>query len=149
LISTSSRVGEKAATGWLRLADVVEARGLGKPEAAARGFSEAFARERPEVVRELGEAAVATDVKVYAEQARIASRYDYTAALARVRTPVLVVQGLADRLTSAGGSVTLARAIAGARLEMLEGVGHNVHVELGDRFAELVEKFFAELEAAG
>jgi pimeloyl-ACP methyl ester carboxylesterase len=149
LISTSSRVGEAAATGWLRLADSVERRGFESAEsAAARGFSAEFAREHPETVRALGSVAVTANRSVYAEQARAASAYDYTQALEKVRQPVLVVQGLADRLTSPGGSVILSRALPAARLEMIENVGHNLHIELGERFVALVDAFFSEAEAA-
>jgi pimeloyl-ACP methyl ester carboxylesterase len=147
LISTSSRVGAAAAGGWLRLADTVERRGFGSPEAAAaRGFSADFANEHPELVQTLGRVTVASDRTVYAEQARIAAHYDYTDALTRVAQPVLVVQGLADRLTSPGGSVIMSRALPAARLEMIEGVGHNLHIELGERFAALVEEFFDAVE---
>jgi hypothetical protein len=31
---------------------------------------------------------------------------------------------------------------------MLEGVGHNLHIELGARFAELVGAFFDRVETA-
>ena len=50
----------------------------------------------------------------------------------------MIIQGLADRLTSPGGSVILSRAIRGSRLEMIEGVGHNAHIEMGQAFVDLV-----------
>jgi 3-oxoadipate enol-lactonase len=143
LISTSSRVGEKATDNWLRIADSVEARGLSdSPAAQARGYSEAFVEAHPEIVREFGTISAATDRHVYAQQARAASRYDYTDALAEAPCPVLVLQGLADRLTPPGGSVLLQRALPpGTRLEMLEGAGHNIPIEMPERLAELVLEF--------
>jgi pimeloyl-ACP methyl ester carboxylesterase len=147
LVSTSSRVGEKAAATWLRLADTVAAKGLSSAQAgAARGFSAAFAEAYPEIVREAGCSIAASDPAAYSAQARAAARYDYNDALAAVAQPVLVVQGLADRMTSPGGSVLLARALSHSRLEMVEGVGHNLHVELGERFTELVEAFFTGVD---
>jgi pimeloyl-ACP methyl ester carboxylesterase len=143
LISTSSRLNEKATQSWRRLADVVEERGLSdSPAAAARGYSEEFAAAHEDVVAEHARLSAATDRHVYAAQARAASSYDYTAGLAGVTCPVLVLQGLADRLTPPGGSVLLHRALPpGARLEMIEGAGHNLPIEMPDRVAELVLEF--------
>jgi 3-oxoadipate enol-lactonase len=143
LISTSSRLNEKATENWLRLADVVEARGLSdSPAAAARGYSERFAAEHEDVVAGHARLSAGTDRHVYAAQARAASSYDYTAGLAGVACPVLVMQGLADRLTPPGGSVLLHRALpSNARLEMIEGAGHNIPVEMPERVAELVLAF--------
>jgi len=148
LVSTSSRVGETASAAWRKLADNVERRGLGSAErAVARGFSEPYAEANPELVREQGEIAVGCDPAVYAAQARAAASYDYTERLAAVAVPVLVVQGLADRLTSPGGSVLLDRALPNSTLKMIEGVGHNAHLEMGDAFARMVLDFVIAAEA--
>lgn len=146
LISTSSRLSDRATENWLRIADLVETRGLSdSPAARARGFSDSFAAARPEIVDEHARITAATDPRVYAEQARAASRYDYTEALASVSCPVLILQGLADQLTPPGGSVLLHRALPdGARLEMLDGVGHNLPFEIPERVAELILDFAAE-----
>jgi 3-oxoadipate enol-lactonase len=143
LVATSSRLNEKASDNWRRLADLVEAKGVSdSPSTAARGFAEEFAGAHPEVVAAHSRISAATNARTYADQARAASSYDYTDALASVSCPVLVVQGLADRLTPPGGSVLLHRALpAGARLEMIEGAGHNLPIEMPVRFAELVLSF--------
>jgi pimeloyl-ACP methyl ester carboxylesterase len=150
LVSTSSRLNEKATANWRRLADLVEAKGLSdSPSAAARGFAEDFAEANPGVVAAHAKISAATSSKVYAEQARAASSYDFTEALAHVRCPVLVLQGLADRLTPPGGSVLLSRALPpGTRLEMIEGAGHNLPVEMPERFARLVLDFAHEVSTA-
>jgi len=149
LVSTSSRVGDKAAASWSRLADAVERDGLSdSPAARRRAFSDAFAEARPDIVDIVGDVAAASDPRIYAAQARVASTYDFTAQLASVEQPVLVVQGLADRLTSPGGSVIIDRALPASRLEMIDGVGHNAHLEMGDRFIAIVEEFFAAVDEA-
>lgn len=141
LVSTSSKVGDKAAEGWMRLADVVEKRGLSDSQSSrTRAFAEGFADRHPELIDEIGRIAAASDRHGYAAQARIAARYDYTQSLASVRTPCMIIQGLSDRLTSPGGSVILSRAIHGSRLEMIEGVGHNAHIEMGQAFVDLVRE---------
>ncbi len=143
LISTSSRLNEKATENWRRLAEIVEARGLsGSAASQSRGFAEEFAARHPEVVAEQTRIAAESDPKVYAEQARAASSYDYTEALGAVACPVLVLQGLADRLTPPGGSVLLHRALPpGARLEMIEGAGHNLPAEMPERVARMILDF--------
>lgn len=147
LVSTSSRVGEKAANGWRRLAEAVEQRGLARPDIRAdRGFAAGFADRCPELVRTLQGIAANCDRGVYAAQARIAAAYDYTTALARVTRPTLILQGRADRMTSPGGSVLLARAIPTATLELIDDVGHNLHLEMGDRFVHRVTQFFADVD---
>ncbi len=147
LVSTSSKVGQKARDAWLRLASAVEHNGVARAaQAQANGFAPDFAAAHPETVDFHAQITKRCNPKVYAEQARAASSYDYTEALKAVRCPVLILQGLADRLTPPGGSVILSRAIPGAELHMIEGVGHNAHIEMGDRFAALLEDFFARAE---
>lgn len=147
LIATSSRLNEKATANWRRLADLVEEKGLSdSPAAQARGFAEEFVAAHPEVIAEQARQAAEADPKVYAEQARAASAYDYTAGLADVRCPVLVLQGLADRLTPPGGSVLLHRALPDtARLEMIEGAGHNLPLEMPAKVAGLLLSFAVEV----
>ncbi len=60
--------------------------------------------------------------------------------------PALVVQGLDDRLTPPGGSVILARALPRVRLLMIPGAGHNLPLEMPERFADLVLAFVAGVE---
>jgi 3-oxoadipate enol-lactonase/4-carboxymuconolactone decarboxylase len=142
LISTSGRVGDKAASAWRRLADRVEVEGLSGSTAPSRGFSEGFAVIRPEIVARMAALTAACDPRVYAEQARIAADYDYSGRFKDVDCPVLVLQGLADRMTKPGGAVLLAREFPLADLELVEGVGHNLHLEMGPAFAERLEAFF-------
>ncbi len=149
LVSTSSRVGDQARRNWRRLAESVERQGLSRLRAGnARGFTASFARLNPQVVDLHAQLATSTDPSVYAEQARAASDYDYTDALGGVAQAVLVVQGLADQLTSPGGSVLLSRALDNARLEMVDSVGHNAHLEMGSAFTALLDDFFADVEKA-
>jgi pimeloyl-ACP methyl ester carboxylesterase len=49
-------------------------------------------------------------------------------------------------MTSPGGSVLLSRALPHAELEMIEGVGHNLHVEMGERFIAAVLDFLERNE---
>jgi pimeloyl-ACP methyl ester carboxylesterase len=49
-----------------------------------------------------------------------------TKELRQIRVPTLVIHGTADRLVSPSGGRATARAIPGARLELIEGMGHDL-----------------------
>jgi pimeloyl-ACP methyl ester carboxylesterase len=55
----------------------------------------------------------------------LASR-DRAADLARITVPTVVIHGTADRLVRPSGGRATARAIPGARLVMIEGMGHDL-----------------------
>jgi pimeloyl-ACP methyl ester carboxylesterase len=51
---------------------------------------------------------------------------DRTAALGRIAVPTLVIHGTRDRMIRPSGGRATARAIPGARLMMVEGMGHDL-----------------------
>ena len=61
---------------------------------------------------------------------------DRTAALRRLRLPVTVIHGTADRLVRPAGGRATAKAIPGARLRMFEGMGHDLPRQLWPEFVE-------------
>ena len=147
LVSTSGRVGEKAAANWRGLADRIEREGLDAMAAAtARGFSEDFINANPEAIAHHRRLTEESDPQVWAEQARAAASYDYETRLATVKQPVLVLQGSADRLTPTGGAVLLSRALGSSTFEIIDGVGHQLPTEMGRGFVERIEAFFSAAE---
>lgn len=60
------------------------------------------------------------------------------AALGRVKLPVQVLAGEADRLTPPDGARRLLRALARAELELLPGCGHQIPLERAQRVLEAV-----------
>lgn len=58
--------------------------------------------------------------------------------LARVRAPTQVIHGLADPLLRPACGQRSARLIRGARLELIEGMGHDLAPSLMPRWAELI-----------
>ena len=58
--------------------------------------------------------------------AAIMASGDRTAALRRVTAPTLVIHGTADRLVRPSGGRATARAVPGARLMLVEGMGHDL-----------------------
>ena len=63
-----------------------------------------------------------------------------TEELRGVRCPTLVIHGKADKLLPAAGGKAVAKAIPGARLELIDGMGHDLPTELWPRFAEMIEQ---------
>ena len=51
---------------------------------------------------------------------------DRTAELRRITAPTLVIHGTADKLVAPSGGRATARAIPGARLLKIEGMGHDL-----------------------
>ena len=51
---------------------------------------------------------------------------DRTAALRRIKAPTLVIHGTKDPLIRPSGGKATARAIPGAKLELIEGMGHDM-----------------------
>ena len=58
--------------------------------------------------------------------AAILASGDRTAELHRITAPTLVIHGTADKLVAPSGGRATARAIPGARLLMIEGMGHDL-----------------------
>lgn len=149
LVSTSSEVGARAAAHWQRLADRIERHGFNAHTGdASRSFSPAFAAAHPDVVRAMTEQNMASDPKAYAAAARGVSDYHWTAELARIGTPTLILQGLADQLTPPGGSVKMRRALRKARLLLIPEVGHNLPLEQPLLFRAAVLAFLGGVDAA-
>ena len=68
---------------------------------------------------------------------------------ASVRAPTLVIQGTEERLTHITQGIGLARAIPGARLELIEGGGHMVNARDPIRVNLLVRDFIQTITASG
>jgi pimeloyl-ACP methyl ester carboxylesterase len=58
--------------------------------------------------------------------AAILASGDRTAELRHITAPTLVIHGTADKLVAASGGRATARAVPGARLLMIEGMGHDL-----------------------
>ena len=65
----------------------------------------------------------------------IAADGDRSALLASIKVPTQVLHGLADPLVPVEAGRDLARKIGGAKLELIEGMGHDLPVPLWPQFA--------------
>jgi pimeloyl-ACP methyl ester carboxylesterase len=83
---------------------------------------------------------------VFRQLHAITASGDRTAALARVTAPTTVIHGNSDPLIRPAGGRATARAIPGARLRMIDGMGHDLPRALWPTF---VEEIASNAERAG
>jgi len=149
LVSTSSEIGERASSGWQRLAERIEKDGFSaRSSDASRSFAPAFAAAHPEIVRAATARTAANEAHSYAAAARAMSSYHWTEELRGLSVPALILQGLDDQLTPPGGSVKMSRALAGSRLLLIPGSGHNLPLEHCELFAAAVAAFTGGVDGA-
>lgn len=65
----------------------------------------------------------------------VAASADRTPLLARITAPTLVIHGRADPLVPVANGIDLARRISGAKLELIDGMGHDLPDALLPRMA--------------
>ncbi|MEN7342579.1 MAG: alpha/beta fold hydrolase, partial [Pseudomonadota bacterium] len=63
---------------------------------------------------------------------------DRRAELRKLDIPTLVIHGKQDRLVPVAAGIDTADAIPDARLELIEGMGHDLPVGLHDRLSDLI-----------
>ena len=81
----------------------------------------------------------------YTRQAvAIAASGDRVEALKRITAPTLVIHGKEDLLVPVEGGIDTARLIPGARLELIEGMGHDLPRPLLPHFVELISTHAAK-----
>jgi pimeloyl-ACP methyl ester carboxylesterase len=80
-------------------------------------------------------------ISILMAQKAAAEGHDTYARLRGLRVPALVVHGTADMVLEAVNGDLVASLIPGARLELLEGVGHLFFWEQPQRTADLVRQF--------
>jgi pimeloyl-ACP methyl ester carboxylesterase len=73
---------------------------------------------------------------------------DRTEALRKLDVPTQVIHGTDDPLIGRSGGEATAAAIPGARLELIEGMGHDLPRELWPRFIDLIVENTARAAAA-
>lgn len=82
-------------------------------------------------------------------QVQAVGGHDASARLGDIRAPTLVIHGDRDAMLSVENGRLIASKIPGARLEVLEGVGHLFWVERPRRSAELIREHARRRSAVG
>lgn len=74
----------------------------------------------------------------------ILTQPDRTRDLRELDVPTLVIHGLSDRMVHVSGGRATARAVAGAELLLVPGMGHDVPEKLHDDFVEAIARTAAK-----
>lgn len=110
-----------------------------------------YAAAHPEAFDAYAEVALTlpASLETLGRQLHAIAGHDTVDRLGDVRVPTLVVHGSEDRMLPVPNAHVIAERIPGARLEVLEGVGHLFFWEEPERSAELVRSFCRAARPAG
>jgi 3-oxoadipate enol-lactonase len=109
-------------------------------------FSEGFRLTHPDVVQQYAHQWMQMDrASAFLASYAVATRGDLTSRLREIHAPTLVLAGTLDRATPLERSRRMAEQIPGAKLVILEGVGHLSTVERPIETAEQVSRFLASI----
>jgi len=85
-------------------------------------------------------------VELIIRQMGAVGQHDASDRLAQISAPTLVIHGTDDEMLSVRNAELIAEKIPGARLEVLDGVGHLFFWEKPDLSAQLVSEFLAGVD---
>ena len=111
--------------------------------------SPAFPQDSEEVMaraRETFERGI-SPAGVLRQMLAILAEPDRAPRLRSLRMPALVVHGLADRMVHVSGGRATARAIPGAELLTIEGMGHDLPRDLYDTFVDALDRTIERADA--
>ena len=140
LCCTAPRLGDAAL--WSARMDAARTTGLG-PMADGimeRWFSPQFRAEQPDEMAGWRNLFLRTDPAGYAATCATLRDADLSGEVPAIGAPTLVVAG-SDDLAAPVALVRNCLAIPGARLEVLEGVGHIPSIEQPEQLARLIDDF--------
>jgi 3-oxoadipate enol-lactonase len=136
---TSARPGNPDA--WAERAATVTAAGSTVPVADAvvgRWVTPAFAAEHPKLVAQLQAMLLASPAAGYAACCGMLERLDLRPALAYISAPTLVIAGAGDESLPPNHGERIAKAIPGARFELLDPAAHLPMAERPDAVSALI-----------
>lgn len=143
IANSSSGYGHEGRSVWHQRIEAIEHGGL---EAIADGamqrwFSEAFRQTQPAAVARWRRRVVSTPVAGYLGASHAVMHVDTTSRLPQIGVPTLVIAGSLDQGTPLAMSQTIAQAVPGARLVVLEGAAHLSVLEQPGAFEAAVRDF--------
>jgi 3-oxoadipate enol-lactonase len=127
---------------WMERAATVRALGTEAVASAvvARWFTPVFAERNTSVVERMRSMIASTPREGYAACCEVVGRTDLRPDLDAIRAPTLVVAGAEDPAVSAEMVETLAKGIAGSRVEVLDPAAHLVSVERSAEVSRLIRE---------
>lgn len=144
LCNTLPRIA--TAQDWGARATTVAEHGLASQVEGARTrwWGSRIKEGRPETVRRLSEKVTERDPESYLGLYAALGAFDGWAALPSLRLPVRLIAGSEDGPTPASAMAEMAEALPDARIDILDGIGHQAPLEAPERVAaallELVER---------
>lgn len=69
---------------------------------------------------------------------------DFTYSIGNIKCPTLIVYGSKDTVNRKS-AIALNNKIQNSKLEVIDGVGHEVNIEAPEKLAKIIEEFFFEL----
>lgn len=146
LAHTSARTEPAVRELWARRLAQAEAEGLPAQVAPTleRWFTRGFAAASPLTLEWVAGQVRATAARGYAAAVRAIQGLDHLDRLGAIRVPTLVVAGARDSAVPPAAAATLAEAMPGARLLVLEEAAHLGNVERPVAFTEGVGAFLLE-----
>ena len=141
---------DAARAAWNQRIATVAAEGIGAIADAVMGryFHRKFRVEHPDVEAIARRTLLATPLEGYLGCCHAVRDVDWRAGLESIRMPVLVIAGQFDEGVPLALSQTIARAVPGARLQVLQGASHIGSLEQPERFEEMVRAFLCTPAAA-
>lgn len=138
LLCTGARIGSEES--WGQRIEAVRAGGTSSlvEASASRWFGPGFVEREPDRAGALLRALADTTDEGYAAVCGALASFDVRDRLGSITAPVLAVAGSDDVATPPEDLRLVADGVPGARLEVLDGVGHLAPAEAPDRVAALV-----------
>jgi 3-oxoadipate enol-lactonase len=145
LADTSSRYPAAARPMWDERMALVRSRGMDAvlPATLERWFTARFREQHLEEVARIAALIRATPVSGYVGCAHAISHIDFTARLATIACPTLVMVGADDQGTPVSMAEEIVQAIDGSRLEIIPDAAHLSNIEQPQRFNALLRQFLA------
>jgi len=138
VLCSDARIGEP--DGWLARAEQVRRQGTASMVAgsSARWFAPDFLVREPDLGGRMLSALVDVDDESYALCCEALAGFDRREDVGAIAVPVLIVAGDSDPVVPPIAAQALGAAIQGARTVVLEGTGHQAHVERPAEVAALL-----------
>lgn len=117
-------------------------------DAADRTFGRTFQRAYPEVVDQWRGEISAMSRKGLVQALRAVSfRPSLTQHIPEIHTPALILAGGRDRIAPAKDSMSMAKRLPHARLQVVRGASHGLPIERARNVAALIRRFIRDLVA--
>jgi 3-oxoadipate enol-lactonase len=147
LADTSSRYPASVLPVWAERIELVRTHGMEAVLQATleRWFTADFRQRCPQEVARIAALIRSTPVPGFIGCAHAIPRIDFTARLAAIRCPALVIVGTEDQGTPPAMAEEIARALPGARLEVIKGAAHLSNIEQSGPFNALLRDFLDQI----